>query len=219
MSYLAGLGALAGLYLNGVGIHRTAIGTIPIAVPWWGAVGSVMLSLAGIFDHCDDWDTCFKYWHWARPFVGGAMASFGVLVFQGGVLAAGNDLTAPTGVADTRSLFYYVVAFVLGYREETTRALIKRVADVIIAPGDTGGPGDKQKPEGTEPSPTPAGTRPGPAGDAGQEAPVEQTNPADTHSSLTEEELEQRMNQPDHLPADLEIDVSPEEDERGLANA
>src|SRR5713226_2402958 len=87
--YLAALGALAGLYFNGVWIHRQTLGTVPIAVPWWGAVGAVLLSLSGVFEHRRDWLPSVAPWHWARPVFGVFMASFGVLVFQAGVLAVG----------------------------------------------------------------------------------------------------------------------------------
>jgi hypothetical protein len=106
MVYLVALGVVALLYFKNIWIHVDSLGTIPVAVPWWGAVGAVMLSLAGIFDHCDDWNVCFKYWHWARPVVGAVMGTFGVLAFQGGVLAAGNSLKPPTGVANTSDLLY-----------------------------------------------------------------------------------------------------------------
>jgi hypothetical protein len=34
------------------------------------------------------------------------------------------------------NLLYYLVAFLVGYREETFRELIKRLVDIILAPGD-----------------------------------------------------------------------------------
>jgi len=37
------------------------------------------------------------------------------------------------------NLLYYVIAFLVGYREETFRELIKRLADVILTPGPGGG--------------------------------------------------------------------------------
>jgi len=136
--YLAGLGALAGLYFNHTLIHRHVLGTLPIAVPWWGAVGAVTLSLAGVFEHGEAWKKSYAYWHWARPFIGAVLASFSVLAFQAGVLAVGTSTnTSSTAVTNPKYLFYYVVAFIVGYREETARALIKRVADVIIGPGES----------------------------------------------------------------------------------
>jgi hypothetical protein len=136
--YLAGLGALAGIYFWHVLIHRHVLGTLPIAVPWWGAVGAVTLSLTGVFEHGQTWKPSYAYWHWARPFIGIVLSSFAVVAFQAGVLAVGTSTTTTsTGVTNPKYLFYYVVAFIVGYREETARELIKRVADVIIGPGDT----------------------------------------------------------------------------------
>ena len=138
LAYLAALGALAGLYFDHVLIHRHVLGTLPIAVPWWGAIGAVTLSLTGVFEHRGTWQRSYAYWHWARPFIGIVLSSFAVLAFQAGVLAVGTSTTtSSTGVTNPKYLFYYVVAFIVGYREETARELIKRVADVIIGPGDT----------------------------------------------------------------------------------
>jgi hypothetical protein len=39
----------------------------------------------------------------------------------------------------------YVAAFIVGYREESFRALIKRAADLLIAPGES-----TNKPEGSK---------------------------------------------------------------------
>jgi hypothetical protein len=158
--YLAGLGALAGLFFNGVWIHRETLGTVPIAVPWWGALGGVLLSLTGVFDHKHDWQRSYAYWHWARPLVGLVIASFVVLVFQAGVLAVGKDLKPAAGVTNAQNLFYYVLAFIVGYREETARALIKRVSDVMIGPGDAAPPAAAPAPAITalEPASAAAGT-------------------------------------------------------------
>jgi hypothetical protein len=44
---------------------------------------------------------------------------------------------SPSG--GSKNILYYVVAFAIGYREETFRTLIKRVLDVLLAPGTTNG--------------------------------------------------------------------------------
>jgi len=134
--YLAGLGIAAGLYFSGTGIDRETLGTVPIAAPWWGALGAVLLSLTGVFEHRCDWLPSYVFWHLARPIFGAAFAAFSVIVFQAGVLAVGKDLTPAKGATNTQNLFYYALAFIVGYREETARTLIKRVGDVIIGPGD-----------------------------------------------------------------------------------
>lgn len=149
--FVAVLVALAALYVTGV-IDRQTIGSIPIAVPWWGAVGAVLLSLSAVFDHRDDWKADMAIWHWARPIFGVFMSSFAILAFQAGVLAVGKDLKPASGVLNTQNLFYYVLAFIVGYREETARTLIKRVGDVIIGPGDAPAP--------AAPAPAPAAVAP-----------------------------------------------------------
>ena len=139
VGYLGLLAVVAILYFEGIWIHRQTLGTVPIAVPWWGAVGAVLLSLSAVFEHRDDWKPSIAPWYWARPIFGVFMASFGVLVFQAGVLAVGKDLKPAPGVTNAQNLFYYVHAFIVGYREETARTLIKRVGDVIIGAGESDG--------------------------------------------------------------------------------
>jgi len=133
--YLVVLCVLAGLYFGGAGIDRQTLGTVPIAAPWWGALGAVLLSLTGVFDHRVDWLPSYGFWHLARPIFGASFAAFSVIVFQAGVLAVGKDLKPAPGATNTQNLFYYALAFIVGYREETARTLIKRVGDVIIGPG------------------------------------------------------------------------------------
>jgi hypothetical protein len=137
VGYLGLLAVIAILYFKGIWIHRQNLGTVPIAVPWWGAIGAVLLSLSAVFEHRDDWKASIAPWYWARPIFGVFMASFGVLVFQAGVLAVGRDLKPAPGATNTQNLFYYVLAFIVGYREETARTLIKRVGDVIIGAGES----------------------------------------------------------------------------------
>lgn len=112
-----------------------SFGPLAIGVPWFGALGAVMISLSGIFDHRNDWDPSMKYWHFTRPLVGSALAIISVLIFQAGILAVGASPTPPTGVTAPANLLYYLIAFLVGYREETFRELIKRLTDVILTPG------------------------------------------------------------------------------------
>jgi hypothetical protein len=143
-------------------------GPVPIGVPWFGALGAVLISLTGIFEHEHDWDASYWPWHVARPLVGVAVAVVSVLILQAGVLSVGaTPLPTPTptptpaatqgaGTATAiptptptptppgsttpakvpPNLLYYLVAFLVGYREETFRELIKRLVDIILAPGD-----------------------------------------------------------------------------------
>ena len=128
------LGALAAVFF----IQRSCIpfgdslGSVPLAVVWFGALGAVLISLTGIVEHAHDWDASYALWHLSRPVVGASLAVVGVLILQAGVLAAGSTPTNPPEIS--KNLLYYLVAFLVGYREETFRELIKRLVDLVFAP-------------------------------------------------------------------------------------
>ena len=134
MAYMALLGVVAWLYLT-QGLPSwfkppAALGPMPLGVPWYGALGGVVIALTGVFEHRYDWDSRYFFWHAARPFIGAAVAVIAVLIVQAGILAAGVDpAERDTG---TRDLVYYVMAFLVGYREESFRGIIRKVADVIL---------------------------------------------------------------------------------------
>jgi hypothetical protein len=110
---------------------------IPMAVPWYGALGGVMISLVGIHEHRYDWDRRYWTWYVARPMVGAFVAVVAVLIFQSGVLAIGVD----PGESDTsgpKDIFYYVIAFATGYREDAFRNLLRKVVDIIFTSRDSG---------------------------------------------------------------------------------
>lgn len=136
MVYLVVLLALALIYLTNPGLlHLTrpfVLGSMPIGVPWFGALGAVIISLSGAFDHRTDWDPSWNLWHFTRPLIGITLAIISWLIFQTGILAVGSKPDAVNGV--TPDLLYYVIAFIVGYREDVFRDLIK-TADVILAPG------------------------------------------------------------------------------------
>lgn len=135
-------------------------GPVAVGVPWFGALGAVLISLTGVFDHDHDWKASYWPWHVARPLIGVAVGVVSVLILQAGVLSVSPTPTqpapaptatstqpAPTSPQPTpapastptqprSNLLYYLVAFLVGYREETFRELIKRLVDVILAPGD-----------------------------------------------------------------------------------
>ncbi len=111
------------------------LGSVPLGVVWFGALGAVLISLTGIVEHAHDWDDSYALWHLSRPLVGASLAVVGVLILQAGVLASGSTpaTTNPPGVS--KNLLYYLVAFLVGYREETFRELIKRLVDFLFTPG------------------------------------------------------------------------------------
>jgi hypothetical protein len=109
-------------------------GLVPIVIPWFGALGAVTLSLYGVFSWNSQWDTKWNYWHAARPFVGAIFAVVSILIFIGIINATGasaNTKSAP--VRD--NLPYLVLAFIVGFREQTFRTLLQRAVDIILGPG------------------------------------------------------------------------------------
>ncbi len=116
-------------------------GVLPIGVPWFGALGAVTISLEGVFQwNQRNWKTDYNYWHMGRPLFG---AVLGIVAFFLFVLIVSSSGTTPpfleSGGAASRTapkdfIIYYVVAFLVGYREETFRELIRRVTDMILKP-------------------------------------------------------------------------------------
>lgn len=175
IAYLLGLFSIGYVYLivpGHLGIPDS-LGLIPVGVPWFGALGAVLISLTGVFQHAHDWDESYMFWHWSRPVVGAAIAVVAVLMLQAGILSVsgstqpqppssaasstgtpsstpplGTSTAAPAATPTMPSLpassqpqqtrqqpiLFYVIAFLVAYREETFRELIKRAADVILTP-------------------------------------------------------------------------------------
>ena len=131
--YLVILFALAFIFFtnrNALAPLPNSFGSLPVGVLWFGALGAVVISLSGIFDHRTDWDPSWNYWHYTRPLIGVTLAIISVVIFQSGILAVGSRPTLKDGAPS--NLLYYLIAFVVGYREEVFRELIKRFADVIL---------------------------------------------------------------------------------------
>jgi Abnormal spindle-like microcephaly-assoc'd, ASPM-SPD-2-Hydin len=116
-------------------------GVLPAGVPWFGALGAVVISLEGVFAFGQKgWDPKYNYWHIGRPLFG---AVLGVVAFFTYVLIVMSSGSAPSFLEQDKApssaakdyIVYYVVAFLVGYREETFRELIRRVTDLILKPG------------------------------------------------------------------------------------
>ena len=110
-------------------------GLIPVGVPWFGALGAIMISLYGVFEHNRVWKPEWNYWHAARPVVGAVFAVVAFLIFVGLINATGSKaITLPQTPID--SIPYLVIAFIVGYREQTFRVILKRAIDLLLGPGD-----------------------------------------------------------------------------------
>jgi hypothetical protein len=151
-AYLLGLGLVAFLYalqyqpfnVDLPFLGHLTVGTlrdvipgkvagVPVSVPWFGALGAVLIGLYGIFEHIHrDWDRRYTVWHIARPFTGAALGAVAFVGFAAVIRATGLSLGTQDplgrGVA-------FALAFVVGFREQTFRNLIARVGDVVLGPG------------------------------------------------------------------------------------
>jgi hypothetical protein len=106
------------------------LGPIPIGVAWWGAVGAVTISLYGVFFHSAHWDPSFDYWHISRPLLGSVLAMVAYMIFVVVVDATGAQAKT------SGNLVYYLIAFLVGYREATFQMLIQRATDVLFTSTD-----------------------------------------------------------------------------------
>jgi hypothetical protein len=140
--YLGVLLSLAGLYITNCFGFMDALQPIgrfvPLCVPWFGALGAVVISLQGVFDHNDDWDPSYNYWHIGRPLFGAVVGIVAYFLLQLTVAASGAQ--PATGAAEHNTVFYCVGAFLVGYREATFRELLKRVVDLILQPAPAAAP-------------------------------------------------------------------------------
>jgi hypothetical protein len=105
---------------------------VPVTVLWWGALGAVTVSLAATTKFRDSWDGSLNAWHLSRPVVGAVLGAVVYLIFVVVIATAGASRTH----ASNGNLTFYLVAFLVGYREETFRQLIKRATDSLLGPGE-----------------------------------------------------------------------------------
>ncbi|WP_298384506.1 hypothetical protein [Ferrimicrobium sp.] len=135
LSYLGILVSLGLIYIHVPGFHHflpDPVGAVPLAVPWWGALGGVTISLTGIFRNAKDWDKSYEHWHIARPFLGAVVGSVGFLVFIVVIRATGTNVASSS---PTSRAAFDLIAFLVGYREQVFRQLLKRAADALLSPG------------------------------------------------------------------------------------
>lgn len=115
---------------------------LPSAVPWAGALGGVCISLVGVAGHARkrDWHPdLFGYWHLTRAALGAIFGSIAVLIISLLLQNVKQVTPGPKGFTHAGVAVLAVIAFVVGFREETFRSLIIRVVDIILGPS----PNDK----------------------------------------------------------------------------
>jgi hypothetical protein len=112
------------------------LGSLPIEVPWFGALGGSLISFSGIFLHSCEWDRCYRYWHYTRPLIGAVIGSVGALVF----FLLSDTASKGANVGAVNATTFDIVAFLVGYREASFRELIKRATDLLLKPAESSRP-------------------------------------------------------------------------------
>lgn len=122
-----------------VGLFPDPIGSIPLVIPWLGALGSVARGLANSYGEVDFIQRSpyrprhynSMGWYIARPFIGAAFGIFVFLFFL--AVLDPSDKSKPGG-----EFGMDVLAFVIGYADGTFAALVQRAINVLLGPGDPG---------------------------------------------------------------------------------
>jgi uncharacterized membrane protein len=100
-------------------------------VVWFGATGGVLAGLGGVYFHNTNWNPAYNYWHYSRPLVSGVVGGVGSLLFYVSVSLGTTKAVVPDVVT------FDAVAFVLGFADESFRALITKLTKLLFGPGDT----------------------------------------------------------------------------------
>lgn len=134
--WMAALTAVFFAWVNVDAFHDllpTRLGPLPPETIWFGAIGGTLISFAGIYRYNRAWDPRYDYWHYTRPLLGAFMGVLGCLALI--LLTELSTSTESEPAVD--ATFYCLVAFVVGYREESFRTLIRRLTDLLLMPGRT----------------------------------------------------------------------------------
>jgi len=96
---------------------------------WFGAMGGIIISLKGVYDHASGgvpWKDDFNLWHIGRPVSGGIAGLMTFLLLQ---LASSNIPSEPVA---------YAAAFIFGTQERRFFGLLSEVARLIVqVPSET----------------------------------------------------------------------------------
>jgi hypothetical protein len=126
LAVLAALFLVGALYLfEKIKLPEAATVLLSIQSAWFGALGGVIISLKGIYDHADGpggWDRSFNLWHFGRP-VSGAVAGLMTVVLLSTTISDPSKLTTPV---------VFSAAFIFGTQERRFFNLLYEVARLIV---------------------------------------------------------------------------------------
>ncbi|HEY5224397.1 MAG TPA: hypothetical protein VIJ18_15285 [Microbacteriaceae bacterium] len=118
---------------------------LPVSVPWGGALGGVCVAIAGVTDHWRSFGVhpasatsrTWNAWYLARLPMGAAFGTVGALIVVFFLGTVGSTKTGTIDVSISGTAILFVVAFIVGYKQDIFRQLVSRVTEVILGPGDT----------------------------------------------------------------------------------
>jgi hypothetical protein len=113
-------------------------GVVPLIVPWAGALGGVTISLMGTAKHTRDWDDAWNVWHLVRPFMGMVAGTVAYLMVVVVLRAAGGlkEQDAFVTLTPVSIGLFFVIAFIVGFRDKVFLELVSKVATVVFSNGD-----------------------------------------------------------------------------------
>jgi hypothetical protein len=103
---------------------EAALVEIALRALWFGALGGIVISLKGVYEHCShrgEWDDCFDLWHLGRP-LSGALTGLITLVL---LLAINQDSRPNEAVV-------YAIAFIFGTQERRFFNFLSEVAGLVV---------------------------------------------------------------------------------------
>jgi hypothetical protein len=132
LAVLAALLLLAALYIWYPTYFKLGDDPYKLAIEsmWFGALGGLIISLKGIYDHhptaADGWDSSYNLWHLGRPASGAVAGLVTVVLLE--VINAKSDLTRPV---------VYAAAFIFGTQERRFFNFLYEVARLVVqVPGE-----------------------------------------------------------------------------------
>jgi hypothetical protein len=134
--YLIGLLAVATWYLRSVGLREFLDPYPALRVAWWGAVGGVLANVETIARTGDHWNRRVVPALVVRPVTAAFFGGIGYVIYVTLVQASVSGVDeALAQLGRTPTALGYVIAFALGFREQTFRELLKRVVDLLASAG------------------------------------------------------------------------------------
>lgn len=106
------------------------VARVPVYCAWFGALGGVIISLKGVYDHGasrppGQWEDSYNLWHLGRPVSGAAAGGLTYLLL---LVVNQNGPTAPVA---------YAAAFILGTQERRFFNFLSEVGRLIVqVPGE-----------------------------------------------------------------------------------